>query len=517
MAYTFRKNKQQLFMQGMSLLLIVAAIGAVGVHLLTPSHAATGGATLSLSPSSGTYNVGDTISVTIGENSGTTAITTIVSNLTYTANTLQFDSAASDIVSGSNFNAFTIAPMTGSGTVSITRFGNPPVDANGNAIPNTGLTGAQSVVTLKFQVISAGAATIAFAPSSIVDDLSNSPVSIYSGSTDASFTIAGPVVTPTPTPTPTVTPTPVPTATPKPGVTPTPTPKPGPTPTPTSASATVIGGGGTTSSGSGTSAPTLTYTSTTSKGTSSAPLSVAANTPITVSQPFVVTPVANDNISSTGISSPVTQVEYLLNGKSMAVITKAPFSYSVNTKQLRNGSYTLTVQTTYADGTMQTSTQKLIVNNTYDWTQLSLDAKHYAWISIPSGFLLVAGLGIAIAFLLRRRQWDFGAAGAGGQDSFNTYDDPDVKPIVSNTGNAGKTVISRIEPTVIAPNMPHTDDDAPFSSNFAIPEKPAPAAPVKRSIPINMIDSDVAKPETITPTEPTSSDDDSDHNPPKAA
>jgi outer membrane biosynthesis protein TonB len=533
MAHTFRKNKQQLFMQGMSLLLIVASIGAVGVHLLTPSHAATGGATLSLSPASGTYAVGDIIPVTISENSGTTAITTVDSELTYTADTLLFDSATSDIVPGPNFNAFNIPPSVGSGTISTSRFSNPPADG----VPNNGVSGAQTVVTLKFQVIKAGTATIAFTAASKVYDLSSPPVNIYTGSTGASFTIPGPVITPTPAPTPTPTPKPGATPTPTPKPTPTPTPKPGATPTPTP----VISGttGTTTGSGTtGTSTPTLTYsTSNTSKGTSTAPLSVAANTPITVSQPFVVTPVANDKVSSTGVSSPVTKVEYLLNGKSVAVVTKAPFSYSVDTKHLRNGNYTLTVKTTYADGTTQTNTQQLLVKNAYDWTQFSLDAKHYAWISIPSGVLLIAGLGVAVAFLLRRREWSFGAAGAGHSDTFNTYDDPDVKPIVSDTGSVNKAAANRIEPTVIAPNADTTEDDsAPFSSSITLPEEPkapeapvTPAAtptptppatptPVTRSIPITTKDEPtVVTPDTDKPAESTPPDDSTPTNPPKAA
>ncbi len=583
MAHKFRKNKQQLFIQFMSLFLIVGSVGAIGVQLLYPSHAATGSGTLSLSPASGTVQAGTVINLTITENSGTTTVTSVQADLTFSSSSLQYNGVSA---SGSQFNDVAPPPTTGNGTVSIFR-------SNG-----AGVTGSQNFATVNFTVLKTG--TVAFANTSAMYTNAPSAPSIYGGGSSATFTV--PVATPAPTPAPT----------PKPSVTPAPTPKPTATPTPqanttlsasptsgsyqvgdnvavvvsensgstgvttvipvvnynssllsykgidntgsqfadvappvatgagtlnftrgssiartgsqkvatlnftalksgtatvsfgpgsivyavTAGAPNVYGGSSTgasytiqagstgvvtsPSSGAGGSATVTTQTLTykpASGNSSAAPITVAKDSSLTASNNFVVTPVLNDHVSADGTSSPVVKVEYILSGKELASITRAPFSYTVDTRHLRNGTYTLTVTTTYGDGTTKSSSQKIDIKNPYSWTQFSLDAKHYAWVSVPSSVLLLAGLGIAVAFLLRRRKWAFGMAG---QDhGLSNYSDPDLRTVVTDasplTPDIKSASANRIEPTVIVPSTTNqaNEDDSHFSSTITLGKRPA--------------------------------------------
>ena len=620
MAHTFRKNKQQLFIQVMSLFLIVGSVGAIGVQLLYPSHAATGTATLSLSPATGTVTAGSSVTVTINENSGTTAITSVEADLSFSTTALQYNSVNG---SGSAFNDVVPPVGTGSGSVQIFR------------ASATGLTGTHQVATVNFTALKTG--TIAFAGSSAVYAASDGS-SIYSGGSSATFTV--PVATPSPTPAPTPSPTP----TPKPSVTPTPTPKPTTSPTPSpalgkaslsaaptsgtytvgdniavtisensgttavssagpvinytagllsykgidntgsqfadiappvttgtgtlsftrgsftsrtgsqkvatinftvlktgtatisfgagstvyalSGATNIYGGtstgasftlqatdnttgstgssGGSNDSVSTASNPTLTYKAAT--GSTSAAMSVASGSALTASNNFVVTPVVNDKVASDGSVASVVKVDYILDGKLLASVTKAPYSYTVDSRHLRNGTYTLVVKTTYSDGTTKSSSQKIIIKNPYSWTQLSLDAKHYAWISVPSGVLLLAGLGIAVAFLLRRRKWAFGMAGAG--NGLGGYEDPDLHAVVSDTvpgvSDAKAPKPGRVAPTIIKPSTADSeasaDDNSHFSSTITLGKRPEPV----QEAPKAPAPSNVVSP-TVAPTTPPAS------------
>ena len=55
---------------------------------------ATGTATMSITPASGSYTVGNTISVVVNENSGSVGINTVEADLSYNASQLQYVSSA---------------------------------------------------------------------------------------------------------------------------------------------------------------------------------------------------------------------------------------------------------------------------------------------------------------------------------------------------------------------------------------------------------------------------------------
>jgi hypothetical protein len=343
------RSLPKIFFQVTCSIIIIAVVAVYGVHQLKPSHAATSGATLSVTPTGGTYTVGSTVAVSIYEDSGTDAVSTIQADLTYPSNILAYASVDN---SGSQFTDISPPPTVGGGVVSVARGG------------ITAQTGTQKVVTVDFTVLQAGSASVAFASSSQIyrdSDLAN----IYAGGTGGTYTARAAVTTP---------PVTTPVATPPP-----------PTTTPITTTKTAT--------------PTTTYTP---KGTTT-PVTVAKNVPLTTSQDFTAAPVSTDTTSSTGAAASVTQVQYLLNGKLVATRTSVPFSYDVQTKELRNGTYTLTTKTKYSDGDIVTASQKIKVNNPYDLKQLSLDAKHYAWLSVPFGILFLVAVGLGLYILFRSR------------------------------------------------------------------------------------------------------------------
>jgi thermitase len=131
---------------------VVGLIAAIGAVLLFQSHAATVGS-LTLSPGTGTAQVGSTLSVTVQVDSSTEVISTVEADLTYPANLLQFKDVTS---TGSQFNDATPAPTVGPGTVNIVRASVAP------------LSGSLQFVTVNFTVLASGTANIGFASTSAI-------------------------------------------------------------------------------------------------------------------------------------------------------------------------------------------------------------------------------------------------------------------------------------------------------------------------------------------------------------
>jgi hypothetical protein len=123
-----------------------------------------------LTPSTGSYSVGSTISVAIYENSYTTAVNAAQANLTYPTNLLQFQSANN---TGGGFPTV-VQNSGGNGTVNL-----------GVGILGSSVSGNQLVGTVTFTVIAAGTATIGVATSSAVTDAttSNNILQVRTGST----------------------------------------------------------------------------------------------------------------------------------------------------------------------------------------------------------------------------------------------------------------------------------------------------------------------------------------------
>ena len=175
-------------------------------------------ASMSLSPGSGTYNPGNTVTVSIYVNSGGQTVNAVQADFTYTSSRLQFQSINA---TGSAF-AIDASSTGGGGSVSIAR-------GNISAVSGSSLL----VAKVNFTVLSGndGTASLTLSGSSTVAS-STTNQDILGTKSGASYTVATPVAPTPPPPTgggtttpPSSTPTPTTTTTPKPTTTTT-TPKP---------------------------------------------------------------------------------------------------------------------------------------------------------------------------------------------------------------------------------------------------------------------------------------------------
>jgi hypothetical protein len=98
----------------------------------------------------------------------------------------------------------------------------------------------------------------------------------------------------------------------------------------------------------------------------------------------------------------VSRVEFYLNGKLIATVITAPYTYTINTHDLRNGTYTLKTVTYYSDGTSNTKDTSLVVKNPFGLTQLRLELWHYLWLDAIVLVLLI----IIIKLIRRKRHHD---------------------------------------------------------------------------------------------------------------
>lgn len=103
---------------------------------------------LYLTPSQGTYNVGDTLVVTVREDSLSVPVNSLQADLTYPTAQLQYVSAST---TGSNFTT-TVSNSGGGGTVQLAL-----------GILAGSLTGDQFVAQVTFSVVGSGAAAVDFA------------------------------------------------------------------------------------------------------------------------------------------------------------------------------------------------------------------------------------------------------------------------------------------------------------------------------------------------------------------
>ena len=366
------------WMVASSLIMIVAA--TVGLYGMNGVSAAA--ATLSLSPASGSYTTGQTITVAINENSASEAVNGVNASLTYPTSTLQFVS-----INGNSSGFGVDAGSTGgSGVVNISR----------GAI--AGITGSQLVADVSFNVISTGSAAINFQPSCVGNNGTNcsavldatSYVNIISGTTGANFTLQAPAVPVTP-----VTPvTPPKTATTSYASS-----------SQTKASSTAI-----TPSGSSTS------------------VTVPNGSSVQVNQPVTVGPAT---IQDQGVS----EIQYYLNNKLVHTSMSPPYTYTVSTNKLLNGTYTLKTKTLYSSGTSSTTTQTLHVNNPLSFTQAWLFFKKY--LLLPLILIVV----VLVAYLLFRKfnkhHNPFGTPtgynGGGGDGSEKAYIPQPTAPVIRPT------------------------------------------------------------------------------------
>ncbi len=160
-------------------LLVIAAVAVVGATVLALSFA-SGPATITLSPTTGSYAINSNFAVTIYENSGADAVNVIQADLNYDQSKLQFVNIDT---STSAFDG-QASQSGGNGLVSIARFRTPE---------STPLTGKQLVAIINFKAVAGtGTSAITFAKSSYLVR-SNDNSDIWNGvTTGGTFTLTTP-------------------------------------------------------------------------------------------------------------------------------------------------------------------------------------------------------------------------------------------------------------------------------------------------------------------------------------
>lgn len=338
------------------LVLAVVACGLFVIHTATSRAASTSG-TLALSPSSGTYTVGQTVTLTEYENSGSVAVNAVESDITYPSSMLQYQSYD---VNSSGFNYPGPSPSVSNGEFQFAM------------ISTTPLTGNQEVLTITFKVLASGSATIGFANTATVAE----PSGTNEGAATSGATLTLQAASQS---------TPPPTTTPPPsnsGSTTSRSVPPTPAPTPTSSETGID----------------------VTPSASTTPVNVANNGQVEVSAPVAVSPIQSSPVSLNSITDSRVKVEYFLNGKLVATILTSPFTYILPTNTLLNGTYTLETKTFYASGNITSTSQKVIVNNPTS-VELKLVARDYG-IPLVS-ILLVLCLLIYILFYGRSVIYDY--------------------------------------------------------------------------------------------------------------
>lgn len=340
-----------------------------------------------LTPATGTYTVGNTFTVTIRENSST-AVNAAQADLGYSSN-LEFVSIDG---AGSAFG-IDASSTGGGGSVSISR---------GNI---AAVSGDQLISKVTFKVIGAGAASITMLPSSeVLSSTTNQNVATTRNG--GSYTAAG-AATPSPTPTPT------------PAATPTsPTPTPTPTTKPSASSATA-------------SAPKSQAATTIASQGSATATPLPGDSKVELKAPATVDAVPVDG-------KPVTKVEFLINNKVVSTDTTPPYSQSIDSDNMRNGTYSLTTKTYYKDGTIDSSVASFVVRNPLDVKQVLLQLKHFAWLIII--LLIIAGELVYLKFFKNRPHGNL--PGSGGINAASGHGN------VVIGGSSGGTAV---QPAVISP------------------------------------------------------------------
>jgi hypothetical protein len=147
--------------------LIAATVFLSTMAMTLPAQAAS--ATFSVSPSSGSYHTGDTVAVTIGEDSGSETVTIIQADLQYPSSVLQYTGVDA---SSSGFTDIAPTPTSDDGVIKISR----------GSI--NGQSGQQTVIVVKFKAIADGTANFAMANSSAIFRKSDA-ANLYANSTTA--------------------------------------------------------------------------------------------------------------------------------------------------------------------------------------------------------------------------------------------------------------------------------------------------------------------------------------------
>lgn len=197
-----------------------------------------------------------------------------------------------------------------------------------------------------------------------------------------------------------------------------------------------------------------------------------------------LSPLVDSQIVAQNPGDSIVKVQYYLGKKLAATKTSSPFSYTFNTKTLRNGTYTMTIKTYYKSGAVDTQTQSLVVKNPVN---ISYVMVHYGTGILGS----IAGL-LVVTFLLWRYVWPrFGSAnlaygvagGYGGPGAGDAYD-PYIAPaadVISPTSLSEETTeftpATAEETKPLAMENPQTVTATPAPQPASAPARPAAAQP----------------------------------------
>ncbi len=367
-------------------MLVVMTGVVIGFPLLISGSIKTFAApaySLYLSPSSGTYAIGSTVTVDVRENSGSLPVIAAQLDLTYDTYDLTYVS--------SNFatSAFEIGASSngGNGVVTFSR-----------GTTNQNLNGDQEIGQVTFVATAPGLASVNIGNNSVVLQTANDQDEVTS-LISASFTVHAPIVSKTGASTTDTPPYSPPTILSSPGST-TPTPVTETTPTSTGSTTQIAPVQSTPPSSMPSqivpedsqlySGPSVSIT----PSGSSSPLILPNNSEVKIAAPALLRP----DIAETSTSK-VYKVEYYLNSKLLATVTTPPYSYNLNTSTILNGTYNLTTKAFYTDGKILTSTQVVELNNPESISQLRLAGQKYV---LPWLIDAVIVLSLIYVFLIRK-------------------------------------------------------------------------------------------------------------------
>lgn len=158
-------------------IMVVGGVSTIGSLVQKDSRAAAVG-TMYVTPASGTYSPGATISVAIREEGGTNAINSVQASLNYNASQLQF-------MSVSDSTAFPFVAATDTATPGVVRL------ARGVNFGAAGITGDQHVATVHFKVLAVtGTTSLSFNNAASLIVRASDQTNIMTGSSGATYTLA---------------------------------------------------------------------------------------------------------------------------------------------------------------------------------------------------------------------------------------------------------------------------------------------------------------------------------------
>ncbi|MDQ5929205.1 MAG: Cohesin protein [Bacteroidota bacterium] len=156
--------------------LIKYLLKTASLFIIVLCYSIANSATLSLSPSTGSYNVGDSISMRVYVNSASESINAVSTALVFSNDTLALSSISK---SGSIINYWAVDP----------KFVNSAGQASLDGVAISGFSGQSgTIVTLNFRAIAEGSAYVRFSNASVLAN-DGQGTDVLTGSNSASFSI----------------------------------------------------------------------------------------------------------------------------------------------------------------------------------------------------------------------------------------------------------------------------------------------------------------------------------------